>query len=1634
MSLTDGDCPEVMLGRRLSRSAMADLAKFPGSERTAGNPSPGPLVPLHLFTDRSFVVVGGTGFLGKVWLSLFLHRYPTLGHVYLLVRAKGEQSPEERFWAEIAPSPVFDPLRERYPGPAFEAFMRAKITPVAGDMGLPLVGFDAALVGQLSGKIAALVNVAGIVDFNPPLDEALAANAFGINNLIELARTLDCPVMHTSTCYVAGYRTGYIEEVAPHAVPFPRAAGAPGERLVDPPKELKMDRALDRSHWDPQNEIRECLDVIEHMRLRCEDAFRQSLFLDEAKQNLTTRGEPCRGRVLEDELAKVKRKFIDESLTAAGRERALYWGWPNVYTYTKSIGEQVLAASGLTYTIVRPAVIESSSVFPFVGWNEGVNTSAPFIYMALKGQVQFPNHPDLHIDIIPVDMVCSGMLASLAELVDGTHKPVYQYGCGDVNPCKMARYMELIGLYKRKKLQDGGAEGNRILNAIIARVEPVHLSKTEYERHGAHALARAGRGLASLFTAASIGPAAALFAPLSKALKKAAAQEDKLGDVMDLFLPFVAEGEWVFSCANTRSALARMPVEERAHFYWEPEKIDWRLWMFDVHIPAIERWATPHFEARLRRETKPLRRYETLLDLLDEMAERHDHSVALRMLEEDGLSRITFLEWRAASANVAATLAQAGVKKGDRVLLSGDNRPSWPITYFGILRAGAIAVPVDPKLSTKQLINVARASGAKVAALGSEVVREGGAELEKFIRELRYFDLDALANDASHGAPPDVTVCASDLASIIFTSGTTGDPKGVMLTHENFTALLAALTPVFPLSPKDAVLSVLPLHHTFEFSCGLLLPMSRGAAINYIGELTSERLGEGLSKARISAMVGVPALWQLLERRIVSQAKERGALQSKAFDLALEFNRMLGKRLGLDAGKLFFAPVHDKLGGRVRFLISGGGALPKSTADTFAGLGLHLSEGYGLTEAAPVLSVAKATPKTRAGHVGKPIPGVELKIAEPDASGVGEVLARGPNVMRGYYGDEEATRAAIDADGWLHTGDLGKFDKRDQLVLVGRQKDVIVSTSGENIYPDDVEELLGKVADVEELSVVGLVRGDTEVVACLAVPARASVPARDSVRESSRDAARESSRDAARDAAPSRDLAPRSRAENHARALRSLKTAISKLPRACQPTVVQLYDTDLPKTATRKVKRSEVRAILERLSLAAAAPTSAIDAGSAGTLAIVQQAIAAIGSRPAAEIRSEHSLAADLGFDSLMAMELTIALESRLGRALSPALMQRVETVQDLVLACGASRKSGAVTLTVEDTAAEFEIPDEVARVAKKLLGSAQMGFYDRVMRPKVYGRAFIPHNRNTIVVSNHASHLDMGFVKWALGSYGQDMVALAAADYFFEGKLRRAYFEKLTNLQAFDRGTNVRQALREASDTIRAGTTVLVFPEGTRSPDGAIHEFKATVGHLALTNRVDILPVYLGGTFEAWPKGHALPTRRDIHAHIGPPLRIEELERLTAGTKPSAAGKAVAKLARAAVIALRNGGVLELERSATLEEALGEKREHPLVPLFRELEGRFVRGRVKQPVTFYFTLGAEEECKWTTRVSADSCSITLGKPAGQADCVLKTSPEIFTKMIREAYLPSPLEVMSGLVKTNDVSLLGTFQEAFDLR
>ncbi|MEO6773836.1 MAG: AMP-binding protein, partial [Kofleriaceae bacterium] len=719
------------------------------------------------------------------------------------------------------------------------------------------------------------------------------------------------------------------------------------------------------------------------------------------------------------------------------------------------------------------------------------------------------------------------------------------------------------------------------------------------------------------------------------------------------------------------------------------------------------------------------------------------------------------------------------------------------------------------------------------------------------------------------------------LASLIFTSGTTGTPKGVMLTHKNLTSMVSKLSALFTLYRHDTLLSVLPLHHTFEFSAGFLMPLAAGASIDYLEEVEADSLAHALEHEGITGMVGVPALWQLLERKIYKNVSDAGVLVEKAFDAVIDLNRALRDKLPWDlaTGKAMFFPVHRKLGGRMRLLISGGSALPADTMKTFQGLGFNLYEGYGMTESSPVLTVTRPGEKVIPGSVGRALPGLDVKIDSPDANGIGEVIAKGPNVMAGYFANPEATAQTI-VNGWLHTGDLGKLDAEGNLFIVGRKKEMILGASGENIYPDELEELYGDSSYVKEVSVVGLpAEGGNETVAMLIVPDYEDNAAKTGDREAVREAVRE-----------------------------HVKKVTKALPLYKRVKTWHLWDFDLPKTSTRKIKKRDVIKELQRLERAAkqGAEIKELAAASAGTGGVswIHDMLADVSQKKRGTITAQTGLA-DLGFDSLMFTELAVALEAAGVDVPDPAEITGLETVADvekLVARLGAkarSEKPKRDRLRKEKAARDkadadnldddIDVPRPLVALGRRALKSGMHALYARVLETNIYGQGNVPPFGGYIVAANHASHLDTGLVKYALGEQGEALVALGAKDYFFDDPVRRMYFENFTNVVPMERHGSLRESLRLAGDVIRDGYILLIFPEGTRSETGIMADFKPSLGYLAMTNKCGILPMYLHRTHEAMPKGRYLPKRGErVASYVGPYLSYADVAKLAVGKSRS--------------------------------------------------------------------------------------------------------------------------------------------------
>ncbi|HEY8203527.1 MAG TPA: AMP-binding protein [Pyrinomonadaceae bacterium] len=1452
------------------------------------------LSPTEIFQDRRVFVIGATGFLGKVTLSMLLHRFPNIGKVYVTVRARSQEESEARFWNNVITAPPFDPLRERY-GDALDGFIRDKVVVVGGDIAEENLGFSEEDANRVAGDIDVLINSAGNVTFNPTLESALRTNVVGTQNVIAFAKRMKRPcLVHISTCFVAGNRSGSIWEDNEVLGYFPRRA------------------ELTAVEFSVQEEIRDCAKMSERAREEAKDAMMAAYFREQARKRLN---EEMRDADDPDALglavARERKVWVRNRLTEMGIQRAEFWGWPNIYTYTKALGEQLVAAeTDMVRSIVRPSIVESAKDYPFPGWNEGFTTTAPIVFMTFKGQRQIPANKKLILDITPVDQVAAVMLAVAAQACLEQPKLVHQAATGDSNPNNMERIIGLVGLYRRQE-EVKKETGLRLFREISARFEPFAVSPERFESASIPLMNKAAKKTSELLDWARPrwggGRYEGVINRMIETVDRVEEQTREAKEAFEMFLPFTVENEYVFRSDNVRALFNRIREDERQLLTWNPDTFDWYDYWLKVHLPGLTKWVLPTLEEDMRAQPKRVYTYRDLVELFETTTKRHATRVAMRIERDGRKEQYTYADLRELATRAASFFAAHGIKSGDRVILFSHNAPEWGMTYFGVLKAGATCIPIDAESSENEVVNFASAGDAAAIVISAKLLEEHSDLCDKLtaagLKDVRIWTFDEVyelpaqeVEDERIALLPQ-RVSPQSVASLIFTSGTTGRPKGVMLSHRNLTSMVSMLSSVFDMDTSDGVLSVLPLHHTFEFSTGFLTPLSRGAQITYLDELNSENLAKAIKNGHVTGMVGVPALWELLHRRIKNRLHEQSKLIGDTADLLIKLNAWLRDKTPLNFGQIFFYPIHEGMGGRVRYFISGGSALSEKIQRDFQGLGFTILEGYGLTEASPVLTVTRPENRMLAGTVGRPLPGVQIDIKDPDPSGVGEVIARGPNVMLGYFGNEEATREAL-VDRWLYTGDLGRLDDDGNLYLVGRSKDIIVDTNGKNVYPDEVEEVYQDSPYVKELSVFGLPDGIGEKVACIVVP------------------------DNEYDIALSH-AEVRSKIEEH------FREVSSRLPYYKRVKVLHFTEEELPRTATRKVKRREVLNIVQQMEAGRSGEVGLEREEVTGDAAWLAEIVASVTNRSAQEITLNVRLA-DLGFDSLMFVELAAAIENAGGSLKAPDRLNEVQDVRELLSVVdrvAAARREAPRLRLESEKDEEIYVPEPLRIVGNKVVEIAQRTLYERILRTKYEGQTNIPYHTNFIVAANHQSHLDMGLVKMALGDAGQDLVALAAADYFFDTKYKRAYMENFTNLVPMERSGSLRQSLRHARSYLDRGYNALIFPEGTRSLTGTMADFKPVIGYLALAARVGILPVYLEGTYDAYPKGATILKGRDVGARIGRLISIEELEEMTEGLPRAEAYRLIAERARHEVVNLRDRTNVKFDAQTVHEQWKAERR-----------------------------------------------------------------------------------------------------------
>lgn len=526
------------------------------------------------FAGKQVMLIGVTGFIGKVWLANTLLDLPEIKRIYLLIRRQKSNPGQQRFQKMIEDSPVFDPLFEKY-GDKLADFLQEKIEVVEGDVTQPGLGFTDQVSRRLQTNLDLIINSSGLTDFNPDLRDALATNTDAPLNVLEFVRSSDhAGLLHLSTCYVAGEQDGRVsEKLTPNYNP----------------------RGLD--DFDAEQEWRSLHELVKEGEARSEsDEVTSGLRMQaQAKEHAA---KDLHGAALENQIRKNRVRWLKTYLTEAGTRRAKELGWPNTYTLTKSLAESLIAkyGSGLPVAVVRPAIVETSVAKPFLGWNEGINTSASLSYLLGTYFRQLPSNESKRLDIIPVDSVCAGMTLIAAAVMERRHDPLYQLATSVTNPCDMGRSIELTSLAHRKhyRAQEGLESWLRL------RFDAIPVSKARYNRMSAPAQKAIVKSIQRIMSPL----------PLKKApLVKAERNLERVEKLIELFEPFILLNEHDFTAENIEKLSYALVPEERDQFAYDTRSLDWWEYWINIHIPALRRWTYPLIEGRPL-EARPPRTFQ----------------------------------------------------------------------------------------------------------------------------------------------------------------------------------------------------------------------------------------------------------------------------------------------------------------------------------------------------------------------------------------------------------------------------------------------------------------------------------------------------------------------------------------------------------------------------------------------------------------------------------------------------------------------------------------------------------------------------------------------------------------------------------------------------------------------------------------------------------------------------------------------------------------------------------------------------------------------------------------------------------------------------------------------------------------
>lgn len=827
--------------------------------------------------------------------------------------------------------------------------------------------------------------------------------------------------------------------------------------------------------------------------------------------------------------------------------------------------------------------------------------------------------------------------------------------------------------------------------------------------------------------------------------------------------------------------------------------------------------------------------YEQLLNAL---AARKD-APALIQVHDNALKSMTGADLASRARALACALLRMGLSSGDPILLIGPNCFSWVVARLALGAAGALGVPVDDASSDDALRDVLARCKAKWAICDSSctsrlrvlapqliIIQFGDGSTGESLYSM---------NDLSCGPIERLPKTAPDKPEMLaYTSGTTGSPKAIVLTHANIAANIEPLVASGLVGRDDRILLPLPLAHVYPYVVGLLAGLASGAAIVFPQSQTGQHIVAAAGRAEATVMIGVPRLYTAICSGVTARLKDAGFLRRTLFQILLAASIRLRRTTSLNLGRFFFPSLRERFGNKLRLLVSGGARMDQATLWTLIGLGFEIRSGYGLAETASMFT-GNLPGATRWGSEGKALVG-EMRLSSPDSSGIGEIELRGPQVFSRYLDNVDATRAAFTPDSWFRTGDLGRIDSDGFLYVTERARDVLVLGGGKKVNPEELEKLYGDTPCIQEMAILE----NHGALVALIVPAL----------------------EAARKGALHVETAIRvhlaSRAQELPSFMRLAGFAITREP--------------LPRTRLGKYRRFLLPQLYER-ALHPARPQSvhlSEDDKALLQRPLPRKVYEILSKRyPGGPIALDTSPLLDLGIDSLEWIALSLVLEDSLNIRLGADDTASVITVRDLLLAAERASSASQSKMTGPDWTSPTGV---LLRILGIVIYALDWIVMRTAFRLRSDGLENLPTGGNFLLIANHTSFLDAPALAAALSRNVLSRTYWAGDALLLFSKPWQAPLMRAIHCYPLDE-KQPAQALATSAALLARGSNVIWFPEGWRSPDGSLQEFLPGIGHLLKRQPVAVVPTRIDGAFEAWPRHRRFPRRRPIHVTFGKPI-----------------------------------------------------------------------------------------------------------------------------------------------------------------